>query len=324
MRRCEIAIRNTALLALLAVSMPAPILRGEEAPVPPPDISFHGISDKNKKDCQQLVAELAPSDIPPSDEYYGCKIDFARLEHELPLSQDDLKKITFNPNNLKVLTQEQVDQIYARLKAGPLPQGEYKIEVFDDLPGSAPFKEFGQLAGEKGQGLALLLSQITLKEFETVWRAKVFSRSQTMNSQGVVRTRIGDPRSLPEKLRKLLLSKVGDMKNLPLDKPLFPAKVYCGQSLLDGRRESIIIDYAFSHDLDGYTKEIDWLMGPSGLQVRDEMRMVRPGFYLGRVYMGRIFVLNMILYNEDLAKQDIPPTGQDCWGGTQQVAVGPK
>ena len=28
----------------------------------------------------------------------------------------------------------------------------------------------------------------------------------------------------------------------------FPAKVYCAQSLLDGRRESIVIDYAFSDE----------------------------------------------------------------------------
>ena len=33
---------------------------------------------------------------------------------------------------------------------------------------------------------------------------------------------------------------------------LFPAKLYCGQSLLDGRRESVIIDYAFTDELPGY------------------------------------------------------------------------
>ena len=30
---------------------------------------------------------------------------------------------------------------------------------------------------------------------------------------------------------------------------LFPAKLYCGQSLLDGRRESVIIDYAYNDEL---------------------------------------------------------------------------
>ena len=32
---------------------------------------------------------------------------------------------------------------------------------------------------------------------------------------------------------------------------LFPAKLYCGQSLLDSRRESVIIDYFFSDELPG-------------------------------------------------------------------------
>ena len=36
---------------------------------------------------------------------------------------------------------------------------------------------------------------------------------------------------------------------------LFPAKLYCGQSLLDGRRESVIIDYAFTDELPGLPRE---------------------------------------------------------------------
>ena len=33
---------------------------------------------------------------------------------------------------------------------------------------------------------------------------------------------------------------------------LFPAKLYCGQSLLDGRRESIVIDYLFGDEIEGW------------------------------------------------------------------------
>ncbi len=62
---------------------------------------------------------------------------------------------------------------------------------------------------------------------------------------------------------------------------LFPAKLYCGQSLLDGRRESVIIDYAFTDELPGYREHPDSLGGRKGLRIRDEIRMVRPGFYLG-------------------------------------------
>ena len=63
-----------------------------------------------------------------SGEGYATKIDFARLEHELPLSPADLMKIT--PANLEAATQEQVDQIYARLTAGPIPDGPYEGQAF--------------------------------------------------------------------------------------------------------------------------------------------------------------------------------------------------
>src|SRR5687767_2157753 len=64
----------------------------------------------------------------PSGEGYASKIDFARLEHELPLAPADVMKIT--PENLAAATQEQVDQIYARLTAGPIPDGPYDGQMF--------------------------------------------------------------------------------------------------------------------------------------------------------------------------------------------------
>ena len=84
---------------------------------------------------------------------------------------------------------------------------------------------------------------------------------------------------------------------------LFPARLYCGQSLLDGRRESIIIDYAFTDEIPGYREKPDFLAGRRGFQVRDEIRMIRPGFYLGRAYLGRAFALNFTLYNEEIAER---------------------
>ena len=56
------------------------------------------------------------------------RMDFARVEHEFPLSRADLMKIT--PENLAVLSQEQVDQIYGRLTAGPIPDGQYLGGLF--------------------------------------------------------------------------------------------------------------------------------------------------------------------------------------------------
>ena len=87
---------------------------------------------------------------------------------------------------------------------------------------------------------------------------------------------------------------------------LFPAKLYCGQSLLDSRRESIIIDYAFTDEIEGYQERPDFLAGRRGLRIRDEIRMVRPGFYLGRAYADRAFLLNFTLYNAAIAERDGP------------------
>jgi hypothetical protein len=104
---------------------------------------------------------------------------------------------------------------------------------------------------------------------------------------------------------------------------LFPAKLYCGQSLLDSRRESVIIDYAYTDMLPGYQKSPDSLAGRGGLRIRDEIRMIRPGFYLGRAYARNIFLLNFTLYNSEIAGaaesdfaagQDV---AEDCWIGEQ-------
>ncbi|MGZ8268542.1 MAG: hypothetical protein ACXW20_12865, partial [Burkholderiales bacterium] len=61
-----------------------------------------------------------------------------------------------------------------------------------------------------------------------------------------------------------------------------------------------------------------------GLRVRDEIRMVRPGFYLGRAYLDKVFLLTFTLYSKDLAQREgdaFVKTGrvnEDCWTGTQQ------
>ena len=69
--------------------------------------------------------ESAPS-VPYAlyEDDYQSKMDFARLEHEYPLAPSDLEKIT--PSNLSAATQEQIDQIYARLTAGPIPDGPFE------------------------------------------------------------------------------------------------------------------------------------------------------------------------------------------------------
>jgi hypothetical protein len=76
-----------------------------------------------------------------------------------------------------------------------------------------------------------------------LWRGKVFFRDER-----VLRNRIED---------LSLLKKLGLVEGEPKKMNyagketwlLFPAKLYCGQSLLDSRRESIIIDYFFTDEI---------------------------------------------------------------------------
>ena len=255
------------------------------------------------------------------------KPDFASIEYRFPLASADLAKIT--RKNIALLEQEQVDQIYARLSAGPIPDGAFEGDLFFPKGGSGKLR-LSEIAGGGLKSLAVEVGGNKLDFVgETLWKGKVFYRAE-----GVLRNRIEDI-ALLQKIRlgdKPLIE--GDLSQIPKITVngkeqwlMFPAKLYCGQSLLDGRRESIIIDYAFTDDLPGYREMPDMLAGRRGFQVRDEIRMVRPGFYLGRAYLGRSFVLNFVLYNKEIAERDGPgfeKTGsapQDCWSGTQQRVV---
>jgi len=251
----------------------------------------------------------------PYSAEYASKMDLAQVEYKFPLSPADLEKIT--PENLSALDQEQVDQIYARLTAGPIPDGAYDGKILLPRGSSGQF-----LAAEIIGGFAGLAVQLKGLKLETVgehlWRGKVFYRDER-----VLRNRIEDTTLL-----KPLID--GDLSTIPKITVhgkeqwlMFPAKLYCGQSLLDSRRESVIIDYFFTDELPGYRQRPDYLAGRNGLQVRDEIRMVRPGFYLGRAYTGKVFLLNFTLYNAEVAERDgaaFTKSGEikeDCWPGTQ-------
>ena len=86
-----------------------------------------------------------------------------------------------------------------------------------------------------------------------LWRGKVFYRDER-----VLRNRIEDTALL-----KPLID--GDLASIPkitVDGKdqwlLFPARLYCGQSLLDSRRESVIIDYVYTDEIPGYRERPDY------------------------------------------------------------------
>jgi hypothetical protein len=189
--------------------------------------------------------------------------------------------------------------------------------------GSSERSRVAEIVGGGIKGFVVDLKAAKLEHIgEFIWKGKVFYRSE-----GVLRNRIEDLLILKpivgpnvEKIQKLDV----DGKDAWL---LFPAKLYCGQSLLDGRRESVIIDYAFTDDLPGYREMPDVLAGREGLEIRDEIRMVRPGFYLGRAYIKKVFALNFTLYNKAVADKESPAfvssgsIQEDCWLGNQRMTA---
>jgi hypothetical protein len=263
-----------------------------------------------------FALRIAPPDIP----FGAADIDFARLEQTLPLGADNLAKLT--PANLTKLTQEQVDQIYARLTAGPIPDGAFDGQLF--FPRGSSRSRFAEVVGGGAEGgLKGKAAEIGVVKLDTLgerlWRGKVFDRETR-----VLRNRITDLASLDALLGEDEERKLDALKDAELGQYLlFPAKLYCGQSLLDARRESIIIDYAYTDDLPGYVEKLDHLVGRNGLHIRDEIRMIRPGFYLGRAYMDRFFVLNFTLYNKGLAADAASDSAgaEDCSIGEQRLTA---
>lgn len=273
--------------------------------------------------CGKEEPKIPTAQYAPYSESYASKTDFAQVEHDYPLSVEQLYSIT--PKNLALLDQEQVDQIYARLSAGPIPDGPYEGDLFFPKGGSGKLR-LSEIAGGGLRGLLVGVAGSKLDLIgETLWRGKVFYRQERL-----LRNRIEDLGSFK------VVGLVEETPDQPLQKItlhgkdqwlLFPARLYCGQSLLDGRRESIIIDYAFTDQLPGYRRMPDMMGGRDGFAIRDEIRMVRPGLYLGRAYIDRSFAVNFVLYNDEVAeaaKAQFQKTGQvqeDCWVGTQARTV---
>ena len=249
----------------------------------------------------------------PYSKDYQSKMSLAQVDYKYPIAPAELAKIT--PDYLAKLDQEQLDQIYARLPAGPIPDGAFDGRILLPRGESGKFRLSEIVGGFTGMGLhlkGLLIEDIG----EALWRGKVFFRDER-----VLRNRIDD---------LSILKKIGLVEGEPKKMTyggketwlLFPAKLYCGQSLLDARRE-IIIDYFFTDEIPGYQENPDYLAGRRGLKVRDEIRMIRPGLYLGRAYLDRAFALNFTLYDkatDEKSTEAFVKTGtvqQDCWPGTQ-------
>jgi len=224
---------------------------------------------------------------PPIVRFAPPGTDPTRLRQDFPLT--DAERLSLTPDNVKALTQAQVDEIYERLPAGPLADGPYRGDLFfpRDRDHRARIRDVADpLPGGALASIALLRVEDLGRLF---WKGKVFFRSER-----ILRNRIEDLAVL-----RLFFPDSGTIPKLTFDGEttwlLFPARVSCGESQLDPSRPSIVIDYAKGSEIEGYRPVPDKLAGPEGLNIRDEIRLVRPGFYLGRAYFGKKFGLNFTL-----------------------------
>ena len=240
--------------------------------------------------------------------------DVATLRQQYPLTESERRALT--PENLRALTQEQVDQIYARLTSGAIPDGPFRGDLFfpRDRSGRARIRDLADPA----PGLLAHVAALRAERLGRIlWKGKVFFRTDR-----IVRNRIDD--------RLLLRGIIRDDETIPkltFDGEttwlLFPARLSCGESRFDSTRRSIVIDYSEAPKLEGYRPVPDRLAGPDALNIRDEVRIIRPGFYLGRAYFGPRFALNFTLVDPAIpAAADAKAVETSCEAGAEARTQG--
>lgn len=231
----------------------------------------------------------------------------AQLRSQYALTEAE--RLALTPDTVRSLTQDQVDQIYARLSAGPIPDGPFRGDLFfpRDRDGRARIRDLSDAAPNVLGPIAALPAERLGRAF---WRGKVFFRSE-----GIVRNRIEDLLIL-----RPIISDSETIPKLSFDGQttwlLFPARLSCSDSRFDPTHRSIVVDYAQTEQIEGYRPVPDKLGGPEGLNIRDEVRVVRRGFYLGRAYFGPRFALNFTLLDPAIAADTTPMASvdQDCDG----------
>jgi hypothetical protein len=251
---------------------------------------------------------------------YRKKPDFAALEADPATRAPDAALRAVMPGDFadkkKAFDQECVDRIYAQLPSGPIPAG-VDFEAFAFAPDGGGIKTLLEQvlpsSGEKGKLAKAVEGNIATLPNALI-QGMVFSQLQGgEHPQYEAKSRL-------DRAAVALLSPSAVFRS-PL---YFPSHVYCGQSLLDSRRESIVIDPTYPEDFPDFKAGIDDIPGHKGMNLREEIRMVRPGFYLGRVYGARVYLMSFILYNAKIdqakpsKKADLAhPERNECWLGTQ-------
>lgn len=270
---------------------------------------------------------LKPAAANSDQEYYSLRPDFAAVERVAPLTPADRNSLT--PAVLKSYNQEQLDQVYGRLTSGPIPQGDFTgyILLKNEMTAAIEKKIMDSILERKifhgivhKAALKVICGNNDRVEClgQFLWKGKHFypaNAEGAVELRNAINTNLGSPTllklaglgGLAEPLKAARIDLFNNEKRMML----FPANVFCGISLLDTRHESIIIDYAYGDDFKPFIPELDGIVGRNGKWIRDEIRMVRPGLYLGRAYVENLFLLNFVLES----KAPVQNWKDSCWSG---------
>jgi hypothetical protein len=263
-----------------------------------------------------------------SNRSYQYKPDQTWVESSAPLTKS--MRMALSPEDFKTMTQEELDQIYIRLNSGPIAPGSYKGSVMMKGFVANNVKNF---LLKKFHGVQIVGGTVCLKKdifecfTEFAWEGKRIYPADPATGEIQMRNAVSKvtAHALKAALNPMIANLdptnwlirtvspfYGEMKYM-----LFPAHVYCAQSLFDHRRESIVADYAWGSDFSPFIKGIDNIFGREHFGMREEIRMVRPGLYLGRVYAQKIFLFNFVLHNPDADKSAAEATwpADSCFSG---------
>ncbi len=239
---------------------------------------------------------------------FNKKASYALIEKMAPLKTEQL--ISIQPQDLRQLSMEQFNQLYARIASGPMPLGDYNGYILQKPPIYKALKKrvlrqvlgLDQLA-QLGRQACGQQPEDCLLEF--IWKGKRFWPKNDFGQ--IMAKTLFNPASsgfkfsiIPDFFKSKIVDEALDFTEGLVDRAsitLFPMNTFCGISQVDTRRESIITDAGFGDDfgLPSYIDLRDQVVTRKGLNISEEYRMLRPGLYIGKVYTNKLFLFNIVL-----------------------------
>ena len=248
-----------------------------------------------------------------------AKPDFAAVEHDFPLSTAELAKLT--PDNIVNYSQEQLDQIYARLTAGPIPDGPFDGNLVFPM-GASGDRRLAEIVG----GLPGFAVELKLHRVED-------ARAPAVERQGVLPRRPTAAQSHrrphgPEADRRRPATRWRRSRSTARTSGCSSRR-----GCTAGRACSTAAASRSSSTTSSPTTCPATARSPTSSPAGTASRCATRSAWSGPASTsaaptsGRVFLLNFTLYNKDVAERDgaaFQKTGtvkEDCWPGTQARQV---